>query len=135
MDSQDIRWKQRFTNFKKVFLRLKDGIELSQARALSDLEEQGLIQGFEYTFELAWKTLKDYLEARQVAAKFPREVIKQAFQYDLIENGDVWIDMLEKRNLMAHAYDEATAQTAYELIRNQYFEQLQKTYHWLSQQP
>ena len=134
MDDQDIRWKQRFANFKKAFLRLKGGVELSRVRALSDLEEQGLIQGFEYTFELAWKTLKDYLEHMEVVAKFPREVIKQAFQYDLIEDGDVWIDMLEKRNLMAHAYDEATAQLAYELIRNQYFGQLQKMYHLFSQQ-
>lgn len=134
MNDQDIRWKQRFANFEKAFLRLKDAIALSQARGLSDLEEQGLIQGFEYTFELAWKTIKDYLAHMQVAdAKFPREVIKQGFQYDLIDDGDVWIDMLEKRNLMAHAYDEAAAQTAHELIKKQYFEQLEKMYHLFGQ--
>ena len=134
MHEQDIRWKQLFTNFKKAFMRLKDGVELSHSRALSDLEEQGLIQGFEYTFVLAWKTLKDYLEEKQVAAKFPRDTIKQGFQYGLIDDGDIWIDMLEKRNLMAHAYDEATAQIAYALIKNQYFGQLQKMYHLFSQQ-
>lgn len=133
MSDQDIRWKQRFANFEKAFLRLNDAIDLSQSRALSDLEKQGLIQGFEYTFELAWKTLKDFLEHQQVEAKFPREVIKRGFQYDLIDDGDVWIDMLEKRNLMAHAYDEATAQTAYELIGEQYVKQLEKMYHLFGQ--
>ena len=133
MSNPDVRWQQRFANFKKAFLRLSDAIALSQTRALSDLEEQGVIQGFEYTFELAWKTIKDYLEDQQVDAKFPREVIKQGFQYDLVDDGDVWIDMLDKRNLMAHAYDEATAQTAYALIQTQYFEQLEKMFHLFTQ--
>jgi len=65
-----------------------------------------LIQRFEYTFELAWKTLKDYLEANEVITKFPRDVIKAAFQYELIKDGEVWMDMLEKQNLLAHTYDE-----------------------------
>ena len=134
MDDQDIRWKQRFANFEKAFRRLKDAVELSETRALSDLEEQGLIQGFEYTFELAWKVLKDYLEYMQVDAKFPREVIKKGFEYDLVDDGEVWLDMLAKRNLMAHAYDEAKAQTAYALIRQSYYEQLEKMYHLFSQQ-
>lgn len=134
MSDQDVRWKQRFSNFKKAYLRLQSAIELSHTRPLSDLEEQGLIQGFEYTFELAWKTIKDYLEHQQVEAKFPREVIKQGFQYNLIDDGDTWIDMLEKRNLMSHAYDEATAQTANELIKTSYFGQLEKMYHLFSHQ-
>ena len=62
--SQDIRWIQRFSNLKKAFAQLKDAVELSKARELSNLEKQGLIQAFEYTHELGWKTLKDFLENR-----------------------------------------------------------------------
>ncbi len=128
MTSKDIRWEQRFSNYTKAFLHLESAIQLSKTRSLSDLECQGLIQGFEYTFELAWKTIKDYLEYMQVEVKFPRDVIKKGFQYDLIDDGEIWIDMLEKRNLMAHAYDESKAKTAIELITSQYFEQLNKMF-------
>ncbi len=128
MSDPDVRWRQRFSNYTKAFRRLSDAVELSQNRSLSELEIQGVIQGFEYTFELAWKTIKDYLGDQQVDVKFPRDVIKQGFQYDLVDDGDIWIDMMRKRNLMSHAYDEATARTAYELIRTQYFEQLRKMY-------
>ncbi len=121
---KDIRWIQRFDNYKKAFLNLKNAVDLSQTRVLSDLEKQGLIQSFEFTYELAWKTLKDYLNYMQVEAKFPREVMKLSFSYELIADGDIWMDMLEKRNLMAHTYDEETFQLAYDLITNKYFAQL-----------
>ncbi len=98
--NKDIRWKQRFQNFEKAFNQLETAV--SQLEALSDLEKEGMIQRFEYTFELAWKTLKDYLDQKNVEAKFPREVIKQAFKYEIIDNGSLWIEMLEQRNLMAH---------------------------------
>lgn len=133
MPDRELRWIQRFSNYKKAFLRLQEGVALSQKRALSKLEVQGLIQGFEYTFELSWKTLKDYLEYMQVKAKFPREVIKSAFQYELIEDGDIWMDMLEKRNLMAHTYDEENATLAYQLITDQYGLQLEKLFHLLEE--
>lgn len=90
----------------------------------NDLERQGIIKSFEFTFELAWKTLKDYLESQEVAIKFPREVIKEAFHYEIITSGDIWMDMLEKRNLMAHTYDEEAANTALHLIRTHYAEAL-----------
>lgn len=124
----DIRWQQRFDNYQKALVQLRQAVELSQTRPLSKLEEQGMIQAFEYTFELAWKVLKDYLTYMKVEAKFPREVIKQSFQYELIEDGDCWLDMLDKRNLMAHAYDETKAQTALALIQEQYYQQLERMY-------
>jgi len=88
MTSTDIRWKQRFDNFSKAFKQLSDAITLSNVRDLSQLEQQGLIQAFEYTFELAWNTLKDYLIFEKVEVKFPREVIKTSFKYELIDNGE-----------------------------------------------
>lgn len=101
MSEQDIRWKQRFQNFEKAIFNLQ---EATSSIDLSDLERAGVIQIYEFTFELAWKTVKDYLEEKDVVAKFPRDTIKEGFQYELIKNGDVWMDMLQKRNLMSHTY-------------------------------
>ncbi len=125
---EDIRWKQRFHNYQKKFEHLKEGIALTHSRELSDLEKQGLIQGFEYTFELAWKTLKDYLVHVGEEVKYPRQTIKKGFEYELLEDGECWLEMLSKRNLMAHAYDEEQMNRAYALIRSSFFEQLRAFY-------
>lgn len=116
--SEDIRWKQRFSNFKKASLQLQEFVNKEE---LNKFELQGLIQCFEYTFELAWKTMKDYLELEGFEVKTPRETIKTAFQSKLIEDGHGWIDALEKRNLMSHTYDENRALEAESLIRNNYY--------------
>jgi len=117
-NTEDIRWKQRYANFNKAIAQLTEFIEKPE---LNKFEVQGLIQCFEYTFELAWKTAKDYLEAQGFNVKSPRQTIQTAFQIELIDNGHVWIDALEKRNLMAHTYDEYAAQEAERLIREQYY--------------
>ncbi len=127
--TQDIRWKQRFQNFEKAFLFLKQATERS---TLDQLQAAGLIQSFEFTFELAWKTLKDYLELMGLPLRFPREVIKTAFQNDLIKDGAIWLDMLEKRNELTHTYDEAQVEMAIKVIREQYFSALQQVFDALS---
>jgi len=114
----DIRWKQRFENFKKATMQLTEFIEKEE---LNKFEVQGLIQCFEYTFELAWKTMKDYLEQEGFDVKSPRKTIQTAFKIQLITDGHTWIDALEKRNLMAHTYDEEKAMEAEELIRKKYY--------------
>lgn len=119
MPPKDIRWRQRFQNFQKAYQRLHSAV--AQYPDLSDLEKEGLIQRFEYTFELAWKTLKDYLESQSVEVKFPRDTIKQAFHYDLLADGEVWMDMLEKRNLIAHTYNEENFKIALATISADYF--------------
>lgn len=129
---KEIRWKQRFQNFEKAYLQLKQAVELFPD--LSDLEKEGLIQRFKYTFELAWKTLKDYLESREVPVKFPRDTIKQAFQYSLIKDGDLWMDMLEKRNLIAHTYNEENFKLAVETITGSYYAALQQVFADLKEQ-
>jgi nucleotidyltransferase substrate binding protein (TIGR01987 family) len=116
--SEDIRWKQRFQNFQKAGGQLREFIQKPE---LNKFEKQGLIQCFEYTFELAWKTMKDYLEEQGFTVKSPREAIQTAFQAQLISDGHCWIDALEKRNLMAHTYDERKADEAEKLIRAVYF--------------
>jgi len=125
---KDIRWKQRFHNFEKAYLFLKKATDLS---VLDDLQTAGLIQSFEFTFELAWKTLKDYLEEMGIPLKFPREVIKQGFQTELIENGELWLEMLEKRNELTHTYNEAQTKKAVEKIRKHYFPALHQVYETL----
>ncbi|ABR46964.1 nucleotidyltransferase substrate binding protein, HI0074 family [Alkaliphilus metalliredigens QYMF] len=115
---KDIRWKQRFSNFKKATEQLTEFIEKEE---LNKFEVQGLIQCFEYTFELGWKTMKDYLEREGFILKTPRNTIQTAFQSELITDGHTWIDALEKRNLMAHTYDEEKAAEAEMLIKERYY--------------
>ena len=117
----EIRWKLRFENFSRAMVQLT---EFVQKKDLSNMERQGLIQCFEYTFELGWKTLKDYLELGGQNAGTPRSVIQQAFQLGLIAAGHQWIDALEKRNYLAHSYNEEYASTAEKLIRTEYFQML-----------
>lgn len=115
---QDIRWKQRFDNYRKAFMQLTEFITKGP---LNKFEVQGLIQCFEYTFELGWKTIKDYLEQEGLDVNTPRTAIQTAFQSQLIMDGHTWIDMLEKRNLMAHTYNEKYAEEAEQLIRERYY--------------
>jgi len=131
MNQKEIRWKQRYENFKKAYTNLDAAV--SQFDSLSILEKEGLIQRFEYTFELAWETLKDYLESQDVEVRFPREVIKEAFKYSLIDNGDVWMDMLEKRNLMSHTYDENRFNLAVNKIKNNYYDAISQVYRILGE--
>jgi len=126
MREKEIRWRQRFQNFTKAFRQLEEAV-MSFER-LNVLEKEGLIQRFEYTFELAWKTLKDYLEAQEVTAAFPREVIKTAFHYGLISDGEVWMEMLEKRNIIAHTYDEERFRTVVTQIKESYFPAIAQIY-------
>ena len=104
--NQDIRWKQRFENFERALRLLREALE--DVGTLSELEQQGVIQRFEFTLELGWKTLKDYLEFSGVALDqvTPKSVIKQAFAARLVADGQLWVDMLDYRNRLSHMYDE-----------------------------
>ncbi|MBI1884529.1 MAG: nucleotidyltransferase substrate binding protein [Chlamydiae bacterium] len=116
---KNVRWKQRFCNFEKVFLQLERAIQILKP---SEVERAGPIQFFELAFELSWKTLKDYLEAEGYQeVKTPRETFKQAFQIDLIDSGHSWIDALEDQNLTMHTYDESTSLKIEKLIREKYY--------------
>ena len=118
----DIRWIQRFNNFKKAFSQLEEAEKLAQERPLSKLEEQGCIQAFEYTHELAWKTLKDFLENRGVQNLYgSKDTTRAAFKTGLIGNGDIWMDMLLSRNLTSHTYDDTTADNIVSAIHSDYF--------------
>ena len=122
MNTQDIRWIQRYYHFNQAFFQLKDAVELAQQRPLSKLEGQGLIQAFEYTHELAWKTLKDFLENRGVQPLYgSKDTTRAAFRAGLIKNGEIWMDMIVSRNLTSHTYDETTAAKITSAILGAYF--------------
>lgn len=127
MQSQEIRWIQRANSFEKALDRLRAAVKLAEQRELSDLEAQGLIQGFEYTHELAWKTLKNFLEAQGTGNLYgSRDTTRVAFRNGLIENGEVWMDMIDKRNLTSHTYDEEIAAQVVMTVRNAYFAEFEK---------
>ncbi|KLO24476.1 nucleotidyltransferase [Marinitoga sp. 1155] len=124
---KDIRWIQRFKNFKKVFNQLSNAVKLSKERELSILEKQGLIQSFEYTHELAWKTLKDFFENKGNFNIYgSRDAIREAFKNGIIINGDIWMKMILSRNLTSHTYDESTADEIVDLIINLYYDEFKK---------
>lgn len=124
------RWQQRYENFARAFNLLQSVINERTIYELSDLEKEGLVQRFEYTFELAWKLLKDYLEFSGVNLEMltPRYVIKQAFAAKLIDDGQAWINMLDHRNIMSHAYNQEKFEQAIKTIYAEYISILNKTY-------
>ena len=126
-----IRWKQRFENFEKSFLLLREYIQIKNP---SKIERAGGIQFFEMSFELAWKMLKDYLESEGFEPKSPKATLKQAFQSDLIEDGHIWMDALDDRNLTVHTYDEETAEEIELKIKNEYYLILEKLYNKLKEE-
>jgi len=110
MKKQDVRWIQRFQNYRQALTRLSDAVALSRQRALSDLEEQGLIQAFEFTHELAWNVLKDYLEAQGFVELIgSKNATRQAFKNGLLADGEAWMDMIKARNLTSHTYQDKIA--------------------------
>jgi nucleotidyltransferase substrate binding protein (TIGR01987 family) len=126
----DIRWKQRSENLKKAILFLKKAVE---QETYNKLEAAGLAQSFEFTFELSWKTLKDYLSESGFIIRSPREAIKQAFQSGIIQNGHLWMQMLEERNRLTHTYNEEQAQAAIKIIRETYFPALLQVFTTLEE--
>jgi nucleotidyltransferase substrate binding protein (TIGR01987 family) len=131
----DIRWKQRFQNFDRAFVLLRDAMEKGPA-ALNQLEKEGVVQRFEYTFELAWKTLKDYLESGGFvfATVTPRQVMKEAFTAKVLADGQVWIDMLDHRNLLSHTYNLVGFENAVAAIHNRYLPAFDQLHEFLQQE-
>ncbi len=123
-ENKDVRWIQRFENFQKAFRQLTKFIDKAE---LSELEEQGLIKAFEYTFELAWTTLKDFLEYRGQSGIYgSRDAIRKAFQLNLIDDGENWMDMLISRNRTSHTYNKETADEICRAVKNVYYSLFQK---------
>ena len=127
MGEEDIRWIQRLNNYEKALEQLEEAIDLMWERELSKLEKQGTIQAFEYTHELAWKMLKDFLEGRGNTNIYgSRDAIREAFKLGLLVEGEIWMKMIVSRNLTSHTYDEKIADDIITLIKDIYFEEFKK---------
>ena len=105
--NEDIRWKQRFDNFKRSLKQLDDAMLIIAARDLSDLEKQGVIQDFEYNYELAWNVMKDFYEHQgEQDIQGSRDAFRIAFKRGLVTNGDIWMQMIKSRAMTSHTYNE-----------------------------
>lgn len=125
MTSQDVRWIQRFKHFEQAYAQLEKAVELSKKRPLSELEEQGIIQAFEFTHELAWNVLKDFLEEQGVRGLYgSKDSSREAFKRGLIENGDTWMGMIQSRNLTSHTYNRNITQKIVQAILEYYYTEL-----------
>ena len=131
----DIRWRQRFENFDRALRLLTEALANGQ-KSLSPLEQEGAAQRLEYTLELAWKCLKDYLEDSGVSISpaTPRQVIKEAFVAKIIADGQLWIDMLKHRNLLSHTYDFTIFEEAIRATETRYLSALQNLHRFFSQE-
>ena len=124
MSIVDIRWIQRFNNFSKALKQLTKFIEKGE---LSELEQQGLIQSFEYNYELAWNTIKDFYENQgETGIQGSRDAIRLAFKRGLIVNGEIWMKMIKSRTLTSHTYNENTADEISKDISNIYYNEFLK---------
>jgi nucleotidyltransferase substrate binding protein (TIGR01987 family) len=121
MSTSDIRWLQRLDNYGRALKQLQSAVDLAATRELSDLEQQGMIQAFEFTHELAWNVMKDYFfyqGASQITGS--RDATRQAFAAGLLEDGNAWMEMIQSRNQSSHTYNKATALALVDRITQRY---------------
>ena len=125
------RWLQRKEDLIKATARLQEALNVEN---VTDVVIDGALHRFEFTFELAWKTMKDYLEYVGLIQKTgsPREVLQNAYQNDLIDNGEDWIEMMLSRNTLSHLYDEDESREIYEKIKNKYADMIEELINGLN---
>lgn len=122
MDQKDIRWEQRFSNYRKALGKLEETVTGRKLEELSELEKEGLIQRFEYTYELAWKTLQDLLRHKGYSdISGPNPVLQQALSDGYIVQEKAWRLLKKSREATSHTYNEDTAETIAESIYETYF--------------
>ncbi|WP_353079460.1 nucleotidyltransferase substrate binding protein [Synechococcus lacustris] len=124
---KEIRWQQRLASFERALSLLREAM-LNGPAALNQLEKEGVIQRFEYCFELGWKTSKDYMEANGFvfAVVMPRQVLKEAYAAKIIADGEAWIAMLDHRNLLSHTYSPVVFEQAVAAIQERYLPALEQ---------
>jgi nucleotidyltransferase substrate binding protein (TIGR01987 family) len=131
-----VRWRQRFENFSRAVGLLRAALEHGPD-SLNDLEKEGAVQRFEYTVELAWKLLRDFLEhsGAQLSSLTPKSVVKAAFAARLIPDGQLWIDMLDHRNALFHKYDPGLLGPGLQAVQERYLPALDALHAYLREQP
>ena len=127
MENQDIRWKQRFANFEKAFITLKKAV--LEIKNPSDIEKEGTIQRFEFTHELAWNVMKDFLKEKGIQGLIgSKDATRNAFQNEIIQDGQEWMNMIESRNETVHTYNIDVLETEYIKIIEIYYPLFEKFY-------
>lgn len=118
------RFKERFEDYVKALNKLKEAMLESPTDIIID----GTLQRYEFTFELAWKTMKDYLEYNGYSDNIasPRAIIQLAYQAKVIKNGNTWINMMLDRNVLSHLYDEEKSREIYDNIKKSYIDEFEK---------
>ncbi len=126
-ENPDVRWRQRLQSFRKAFGQLSKAAAIASQRELSELEQQGLIKAFEFTHELAWNALKDFLESRGTMDLYgSRDATREGFAKGLIEDGEAWMAMIQSRNRTSHTYNQDTADEIANGILSSYVQEFEK---------
>ena len=121
MADLDIRWQQRLQNYQRALDRLRAAVQLAAARPLTELEQQGVIQAFEFTHELAWNVMKDYLAYQGITEiSGSRDAARAAYAQGLVEDGEGWMEMIKSRNQTSHTYNQAIADEIASMVTNRY---------------
>lgn len=122
MSKTEVRWQQRLDNYMAAFAQLESAVALAKTRSLTELEKQGMIQAFEFTHELGWNVLKDYLTYQGITGLVgSRDTAREAFQKGIITDGDAWMEMIKSRNLTSHTYQKKVADAIIANITTIYF--------------
>jgi nucleotidyltransferase substrate binding protein (TIGR01987 family) len=133
--TQDIRWIQRFDNFQRALKQLEMAFAIMEARELNELEQQGVIQAFEYNYELAWNVIKDFYQYQGVTdIQGSRDAFRLAFERGLIKDGEIWMDMIKKRQLTTHTYNRETSEKILTAIVDDYYYQFERLAEVLEKQ-
>lgn len=123
MEANVPRWEQKLNSYRKALKRLSEVVQVMDIRPLNDFEADGLIQRFEFTFELAWKLIKSYAEYQGIDKEImgSRDAVRWAFESGLIGDSDVWMEMIKRRNDTSHTYDEDTAKEVVVCVKTAYY--------------
>jgi nucleotidyltransferase substrate binding protein (TIGR01987 family) len=128
MENQDIRWKQRFQNFEKALCQLSEGIE-KYGNNPENIIKEGTIQRFEFTHELAWKVMKDFLEEEGIQNIMgSKSATRESFNKGLVVEGQIWMDMIKSRNETVHTYNEDILEVEYNNITQKYYPVIKEFY-------
>jgi len=134
--NEDIRWKQRLNTYIRSLTNLSEALKETASREPSKLERQGIVKLFELCYELAWKTLQDYLRAVGYEDDAgPKPVLRRAFELGLVPDGELWAEIHRARNEGAHVYNEDTARRVAKAVRSSYFTALQELARTLEAKP
>lgn len=133
---QDNRWIQRLSNYSRALTQLEAAVSLANQRPLSALEQQGMIQCFEYTHELSWNVLRDYLKDQGTQQLYgSKATVREAFSVELITDGEAWMEMIRDRNQSSYTYNITVANAIVDRVINTYvhaFKELQNTFEGLA---